>query len=135
MIIPVLFDSTICISKHLSGGSRWGARGAPSLFLDQTDARRAEKNFFGDHPLRPHPPSPLSQDLDDVVFFSSLLSYLFVYFFVCLFNPSKAKMLTRVQTLQKSQKVNMKYYKENVTICTKIYNLQLIDWLTNWLAD
>ena len=46
----------------LSGGSRGGARGGrgPPLFLDQTEARRAE-NFFGD----PRPPPPLSQDLDD----------------------------------------------------------------------
>ena len=43
-----------------SGGSRGGARGAPPLlFLDQTEAQRAEKYFFGDHP------SPPSQDLDD----------------------------------------------------------------------
>ena len=30
----------------------------PPLFLDQTEARGAEKNFFGD-------PPPLSQGLDD----------------------------------------------------------------------
>ena len=52
-------------SKHSSlygsGGSRGGPRGtqAPPLFLDQTEARRAEKNIFGDAP------SPLSQGLDD----------------------------------------------------------------------
>ena len=42
------------------------------LFLDQTEARRAEKPFFGDHPpplylrvwMTPLPPSPLSQGLD-----------------------------------------------------------------------
>ena len=37
---------------------------SPSLFpllLDQTEARRAKKNFFGDHP----PPRHLSQGLDD----------------------------------------------------------------------
>ena len=55
-----------------SGGSREGTREArppPPLFLDQTEARRAKKTCFGDHP----PPylskswmtaSPLSQDLD-----------------------------------------------------------------------
>ena len=96
--------------------------GGASLFLDQTDARRAKKNFV----LRPPPSPPLPQDLGDVVLFISLLVYLFVYFF-CLFNTSKAKMLTRVQTLQKSRQVNMKYYKESVIICTKIYNLQLSD--------
>ena len=38
----------------LSGGSRGGARGVrPPLFLDQTEARRAEKNV-GDRP----PPLP-----------------------------------------------------------------------------
>ena len=45
---------------HLSGGSRGRARGAlPPLFLDQTEARRAEKNFFK------MPPPPLSQGRDD----------------------------------------------------------------------
>ena len=45
----------------LSGGSRGGARGVrPPLFLDQTEARRAEKNV-GDRP----PPTSLSQGLDD----------------------------------------------------------------------
>ena len=38
-----------------SGGSRGGAR--PSLFFDQNEARRAEKNFFG-HGV------PLSEGLD-----------------------------------------------------------------------
>ena len=35
--------------KILRGGSRRGARGGPGplLFLDQTEGRRAEKNFFG----------------------------------------------------------------------------------------
>ena len=33
----------------------------PLLFLDQTEAQRAEKIFFRDHP----PPAPLSQGLDD----------------------------------------------------------------------
>ena len=38
-----------------SGGSRGGAweGQAPPLFLDQTEARRAEKNCFGDQ--TPHP--------------------------------------------------------------------------------
>ena len=40
-----------------SGESREGARGArPPLFFDQNEARRAEKNFFGD---RAPPPPPL----------------------------------------------------------------------------
>ena len=45
-----------------SGGSR-GARGArvPPLFLDQAEARKAEKKFFGD---RPPAPPPLFQGLD-----------------------------------------------------------------------
>ena len=49
------------------GGSRpAGARGSP-LFLDQTEARRAEINFFGDHSHDnppPPPPIPLSHGLD-----------------------------------------------------------------------
>ena len=51
-----------------SGGSRGGARGArpPPLFLDQTEARRAEKILFGDRgqDLEDHPPAPLSEGLD-----------------------------------------------------------------------
>ena len=38
-----------------------GEPAPPSLFLDQTEAWRAEKIFFGDHPPTP----PLSQGLDD----------------------------------------------------------------------
>ena len=46
-------------SLYGSDGSRGGARGGWSpLLLDQTEAQRAEKNFFGDGP-------PLSQGLDD----------------------------------------------------------------------
>ena len=38
-------------SLYGSGGSRGGARGDwPPLLLDQTEARRAEKNFFGEGP-------------------------------------------------------------------------------------
>ena len=49
------------LSFHYSGGFRGGARGAQTapprpLFLDQTEAQRAEKNFFGD---RPPPPAYL----------------------------------------------------------------------------
>ena len=36
-----------------------GGPGGPPLFLDQTEAQRAQKNFFGDWP------PPLSQGLDD----------------------------------------------------------------------
>ena len=37
-----------------------GSRGAPHLFLDQTEAQRTEKTFFLDRT-----PSPLSKGLDD----------------------------------------------------------------------
>ena len=37
-----------------------GARGAAPLFVDQTEARRAEKKFLSDSP-----PPPFSQGLDD----------------------------------------------------------------------
>ena len=49
-----------------SGGSRGGAAPPPALFLDQTEARRAKKCFFGDRPFpHPNPPLPqLSQGLD-----------------------------------------------------------------------
>ena len=45
--------------KNTSGGSR----GGPPLFLDQTGAWGAEKNFLGDS--APCPPLPLSKGLDD----------------------------------------------------------------------
>ena len=45
---------------HKSGGSKGGAWGPTPLFLDQAEARRAEKIF-----LRLSP-SPLSQGLDDL---------------------------------------------------------------------
>ena len=48
-------------SRQVSGGSREGAGRGASLFLDQTEARRAENNFFGEQPPRP----TLSQALDD----------------------------------------------------------------------
>ena len=52
------------ISGMVCGGeSRGGARGArspPPLFLDETEARRVEKNIFGDRA------SLLSQGLDDL---------------------------------------------------------------------
>ena len=54
-----------CIIKTVivSGGSRGGARGArPPLFLDQTEARRTEKNVFDPPPLiswAGYPPPPL----------------------------------------------------------------------------
>ena len=48
--------------SKISGRSRGGAPGAwSSLFVDQTEAQRAEKLFFWDRP----PPPPLSQGLDD----------------------------------------------------------------------
>ena len=43
---------------QISGESRAGA--CPPLFLDQTEAQRAEKNFF-----KTAPPLPLSRGLDD----------------------------------------------------------------------
>ena len=41
------------------GEGPWGAHPLPPLFLDETEARRVEKNFFGDRSF------PLSQGLDD----------------------------------------------------------------------
>ena len=46
--------STVADPGEGPGGVR-----PPPLFLDQTEARRAEKHFFG------RPPPPLSKDLDD----------------------------------------------------------------------
>ena len=53
--------STLHWPTVISGGSRGGARGTqppPPSFLDQTEARRAEKKFFWDGP------PPFSQGLD-----------------------------------------------------------------------
>ena len=42
------------------GGSRREACPPPPLFLDQTEARRADKFFFGDQPFScPNPPPPV----------------------------------------------------------------------------
>ena len=54
------------MKRHVSRG------GESPLFLDQTESRRAEKNFFGDRFPRPLPlskglddrPHPISQGLD-----------------------------------------------------------------------
>ena len=59
--LTVLIPVDTCILFPSSGGSRGGAWGArpPPLFLDQNEARRAEKkNWEGRGP-------PLSQGLDD----------------------------------------------------------------------
>ena len=51
------------IQNHPSGGSRGGAgkaRAQPPLLLDETEARRAEKNFF-----ETGAPLPLSLGLND----------------------------------------------------------------------
>ena len=44
---------------------------APPLFLDQTEARRAQKRFFGDRPL-PHPAPTFSQGLDPALHYIKL---------------------------------------------------------------
>ena len=61
---------TLQVPVVTSGGSRGGAGGfLPPLFLDQTEARRAEKNFWETTPLisgsgwPPPPPPPLSEAL------------------------------------------------------------------------
>ena len=69
---PIFQIDRIYLLNGGSGGSRGGARGPPApLFLDQTEARRAEKKRFleiapplsqrlDDPPPPHHPPSPLS---------------------------------------------------------------------------
>ena len=65
-IVIICVMLSFCLHANfpeISGGARGEAGGAGSpLFLDQTEARRAEKSF-----LRPPPPppSPLSQGLYD----------------------------------------------------------------------
>ena len=53
-----LLCRALTMSSISSGGSRGGARGAraPTLFLDQTEARRAVKNVLE---TTPPPSSPL----------------------------------------------------------------------------
>ena len=45
-------DSIYAFTSY-NGGSRGGG---PPLFLDQTEAQKAEKKLFGDHPPPPPPP-------------------------------------------------------------------------------
>ena len=72
----------------ISGGSRGRSRVPPPspphlhLFLDQTEARRAEINFFGDRLPPPYlrvwmtgPPVPLSQGLDPPLQIIHILRY------------------------------------------------------------
>ena len=64
--------TSTCKGSKRGGESKGGALAPPTLFLDQTEAQRAQRNFLGDKPtsyLRvwmtasPTPP-PLSQSLD-----------------------------------------------------------------------
>ena len=52
-------DPSSSLSKHVSYELQWRIQGTPppTLFLDQTEARRVEKRFFGDR-SPPAPPSP-----------------------------------------------------------------------------
>ena len=70
--------------RGISGGSRGEAQGArpPPFFLDQTEAQRAEKNFFETGPPlsqglddRPPPSPPLSEGLDPPMGMILLLDY------------------------------------------------------------
>ena len=56
--------------EEYSGGSTGGAQGtrAPPLFLDQNEARRAEKNFFEAAAPPATPPPPLATDFVDILF-------------------------------------------------------------------
>ena len=44
-------DPSSSLSKHVSYELQWRIQDAPPLFLHQTEARRAEKNFFETGPL------------------------------------------------------------------------------------
>ena len=46
-------DPSSSLSKHVSYELQWRIQEGPPLFLDQTEARRAEKRFFGDPPPTP----------------------------------------------------------------------------------
>ena len=48
--------------SQVSGGE--GQALPPPLFLDQTEARRAENKFWRPLPTRPPPPPPLSEGLN-----------------------------------------------------------------------
>ena len=58
-------------SLLLSGGSRERPPRAP-LFLNQTEAQRAEKNCFWDWPPPPPPPPPLTEGLDLPLLFNAI---------------------------------------------------------------
>ena len=66
---------------NYSGGSRQGVRVPPPLFLEQTEARRAEKIFFETAPpflsvwmTAPPLPSLLSEDLDPPLNYNTIPS-------------------------------------------------------------
>ena len=134
MIIPVLFHSTFCISKHLSGGSRGGARGAPSLFLDQTDVRRAEKYFLGDHPLPPPPPY-LRIWMTSTFLAVYWFTYLFTFLFVCL-TRRRQRCWPECRPCKKAARWIWNIRKKMWQFAPKyiIYNWS-IDWLTDWQTD
>ena len=74
----------------LSGGSRGGAlrARAPTLFLDHTEARRAEEDFFDTVPA-----APLSQGLDDRP--SPPSPHLRVWIRHCLFSWPRDRSVSR----------------------------------------
>ena len=59
-LVPPKKATWYCTPHWRIQGRGQGGPGPPPLFLDQTEARRAEKNFLGDCP---HPPPPF-QGLD-----------------------------------------------------------------------
>ena len=86
-------DPSSSLSKHVSYELQWRIQEAPPLFLDQTEARRAEKRFFGDRPPPPAPPPTSSRGLHPALhyiklsvsaFFKFAHPRLLLYFLCCL---------------------------------------------------
>ena len=71
-------DKLYCsVADPGGGGGGGGGEHFSSLLLDQTEARRAQKNFFGDRAHRP--PTPLSQGLDPALLFPSYYKFVMPY--------------------------------------------------------
>ena len=103
--------------------------GGPLLIFKPNWRPKGRKKIFGDHP-------PLSQDLDDVVFFISLLVYLFVYFsFVCL-TSRRQRSWPECRPSKKAERWIWNIAKKMWQFAPKyiIYNWS-IDWLTDWQTD
>ena len=97
---------------------QWGIQGrGPGdpglpLFLDQTETRRAEKNFFGDRP-------PLSKGLDDL---TPPPPYLKVWIRHCYLPPKLLQYVAYAVTLRSHGRAEAGGHKEEHILLSKYIN-------------